>query len=65
MKSKKKISHHEVSQALQKFINDGGMINQLPAQEYKSAQTIGEDKYDIYESMSGLDKLANTSDSVN
>lgn len=64
MKSKNKISHLDVSAALQKFINDGGMINHLPDQECDTTQTIGEEKYDIYESMTGLDKLANTGDTV-
>ena len=63
MKFKEKITHPEISSALQQFINEGGIINHLPDQEYQMAQMVGEDKYDVYEHLSDLSALTFPEDS--
>lgn len=65
MRAKLHITKDEITAALQRFIKNGGVIHHLPDQEYRMAQTIGDEKYDAYESMSDLSKIANTGDSLN
>ena len=60
MKAKQKITQTEVSAALQQFINQGGIISQLPDQEFRMAQMVGDDKYDIYEHLSDLSSIASS-----
>ena len=64
MKARGKITQVEVSAALQKFIKKGGMIKRLPDQEYKPATPIGEEKYQIYEPISDLSKIADNGDTL-
>lgn len=63
MKRKGKVTQDEISAALQRFIKDGGVIHHLPDQEYSEAKTVGDDKYQAYESLSNLSALTNTNDS--
>lgn len=63
MKSKSSITQQDIASALQRFISRGGVINHLPDQKYQSSKMIGDEKYQVYESISGLSKIANTGDS--
>ena len=62
MKFKKRITQQEIAAALQQFISKGGVINHLPDQKYQSSKMIGDEKYQVYESISGLSKIANIGD---
>lgn len=62
MKSKSSITQQDIASALQRFISRGGVIHHLPDQKYQSSKMIGDEKYQVYESISGLSKIANTGD---
>ncbi len=64
MSTKKKITQDEVSTAMYQFMKCGGHIQKLPDQNYCAAHPIGEDKYEAYESLSALDSLISSNDSV-
>ena len=54
MKRNVQVSHQEVSSAIQKFVREGGLIKKLPEQSAKRRDIIGEEKYEMYESVSKL-----------
>lgn len=49
-----KVTHQDVRKALQKFLDEGGMIVQLPEQQSDQQVVIGADKYDEYESLTAI-----------
>ena len=57
MKRKSQISQQEVSAALQRFLSKGGVIMKLPDQRYNTQPMIGEEKYDVYETINELSEL--------
>lgn len=61
-KSKQEISHAEVAVAMSRFLNKGGMIKQLPAQEFRAPGTVGGDKYEAFETLSDLPGIADGSE---
>ena len=63
MKKKTRITQQEIAAALRRFIGRGGVINHLPDQKYQVAKMIGDEKYQVYESISGLSKIASVGDS--
>jgi hypothetical protein len=65
MSNQAKISQEEVSAALQRFLKKGGAIVKLPDQNYIQAHPVGEDKYEIYESITDLSLLANSAEQGN
>lgn len=48
------ITQNEVSSALAQFLQKGGVIKKLPAQQFHVSETVGGDKYDAYESLTDL-----------
>ena len=59
MKHMDKISQHDVSAAMARFLASGGIINKLPDQNYKPSRMVGEEKYAIYETLNKLQSLTN------
>ena len=51
---KKEISHQDVQAAINKFMKSGGMIDKLPEQGAHDRRMVGEDKYQIYETLTTL-----------
>lgn len=64
-KGKQEITQADVSSALAQFLNQGGVIKQLPAQEFRVAGTVGADKYEAYETLNDLPALADQSEPLN
>lgn len=64
MGTKKKITHTEVSSAMYQFMKCGGHIEKLPDQNYCAAHPIGEDKYEVFESLDDLDTLTSSNDTA-
>lgn len=64
MKNKKRVTQQEIAGALQRFIGKGGVIHHLPDQKYQSSKMIGDEKYQVYETFSGLSKIASNMDSL-
>ena len=54
MKRNTELSHQELYSAIQKFVREGGLIKKLPEQNAKRRDVIGEEKYEMYESVSKL-----------
>jgi len=48
------VSHQEVFAAIQKFVREGGLIKKLPEQSAKRRDIIGDDKYEMYETVSNI-----------
>ena len=63
MKKKTRITQQEIAAALRQFIGRGGVIHHLPDQKYQIAKMIGDEKYQVYESISDLSKIASIGDS--
>ena len=63
MKKKTMITPQEIAVALRQFISRGGVIHHLPDQKYQIAKMIGDEKYQVYESISDLSKIASIGDS--
>lgn len=59
MKHAQKISQHDVTAAMAKFLASGGIVNKLPDQNYKPSRMVGEEKYAIYEPLNMLQSLTN------
>lgn len=64
MKNKKRVTQSEIAAALQQFISKGGVIHHLPEQQYRTLKMIGDEKYQVYETISGLSELASIGDSL-
>ncbi len=64
MSTKKKITQDEVSAAMYQFIKCGGHIQKLPDQNYCAAHPVGEDKYEVFETLSDLDSLTSSNDTA-
>lgn len=58
MKIKPKVSQEEVSAALQQFLNKGGVIMKLPDQPHAIQPMIGEEKYEVYETIKDLSAMS-------
>ena len=54
MKRNNQVSHQEVFAAIQKFVREGGLIKKLPEQSAKRRDIIGDDKYEMYETVSNI-----------
>ena len=63
-KGTEEITQQEVSAALARFLKQGGMIQQLPAQNFRASGLVGGDKYQAYESLNDLPTLAGTTEQV-
>lgn len=48
------ITQEEVSAALAQYLKRGGVIEKLPAQQFRINGTVGGDKYAAYESLTDL-----------
>lgn len=48
------ISHGEIEEAMKFFFERGGKINILPEQKSSSVTIIGQDKWNVYESIGEL-----------
>lgn len=59
MKHVGKISQHDVSAAMAKFLAFGGIVKKLPDQNYRPSRIVGEEKYAIYEPLNMLQSLTN------
>ncbi len=60
MKQKAKqqpVTQDQVSAALARFLNEGGMIQRLPDQQHRETGSVGAEKYDAYESLADLSRL--------
>jgi hypothetical protein len=51
------ITQQDISAALARFLKQGGVIEQLPAQEFHAAGTVGGEKYAAYESFTDLPRI--------
>ncbi|HEX9841702.1 MAG TPA: hypothetical protein VGC20_03085 [bacterium] len=63
-KGKQEITQQEVSAALARFLKQGGMIKQLPDQNFRPSGPVGGDKYQAYESLNDLPTLAGATEQV-
>jgi len=63
-KAKQEITQQEVSAALARFLKQGGMIKQLPAQRFQCVGTVGGEKYQAYESLTDLPVIAEPTERV-
>lgn len=59
------VSHSDVSAAIARFLKDGGMIKKLPEQKAMTSGTVGADKYEAFETLSDLSKVADGGDRLN
>lgn len=57
-KGKQEVTQQEISAALAQFLKKGGMIQQLPAQNFRPAGQVGGEKYEAFETLSDLPTLA-------
>ena len=57
-KASQAISQQDVSAALARFLNQGGIIRKLPDQNFRASGTVGGDKYQAFETLSDLPSLA-------
>lgn len=58
------ITQQEISAALARFLQQGGMIKKLPAQNFRTSGTIGGEKYQAYESLSDLPAVTGSNERV-
>ena len=49
-----RVTHHDVQKALEKFLERGGAILQLPDQKSEQLVVIGGEKYEEYESLTAI-----------
>lgn len=49
-----RVTHNHVRKALEKFLESGGTIVQLPDQKFDSLSVIGGEKYEEYELISAI-----------
>ena len=49
-----RVTHQDVRRALRKFLDDGGMIVQLPEQKSEQPVVVGGEKYDEYDSLTDI-----------
>jgi len=63
-KSPVAVTQEEVSAALARFIGKGGVIQKLPAQNFRASGTVGGDKYQAYETLSDVPVLTGTAERV-
>ena len=49
-----RVTHQDVRRALRKFLDDGGIIVQLPEQKSEQSAVVGGEKYDEYESLTAI-----------
>lgn len=56
-KANPSITQEEVSAALAQYLQRGGIIEKLPAQEFRANGTVGGDKYAAYESLTDLPSM--------
>jgi hypothetical protein len=59
------ITQAEVSAALKRFLSHGGIIKQLPAQNFRPSGLVGGDKYQAFESLNDLPALPDTPERLN
>ena len=57
-KSNPAITQVEISSALARFLKQGGVIEKLPAQNFRPIGTVGGEKYEAYESLNDLPAIA-------
>lgn len=56
-KGKQTVSQSEISAALSQFLEQGGMIKQLPPQNFRASGTVGGEKYQAFEGLQELSAL--------
>ncbi len=52
MRKQKNLTHQELQDAIQQFMQDGGMIAKLPEQKQVRGDFVGSEKYDDFEPLS-------------
>ncbi len=52
MSKQKHLTHQELQDAIQQFMQDGGMIAKLPEQKHVRGDFVGSEKYDNFEPLS-------------
>jgi hypothetical protein len=63
-KGTQEITQQDVSAALARFLKQGGIIRQLPAQRFQMVGTVGGEKYQAYESLTDLPVIAEATERV-
>ncbi|MCZ6553847.1 MAG: hypothetical protein O7A67_08620 [SAR324 cluster bacterium] len=52
MSKRKNLTHQELQDAIQQFMQEGGMIAKLPEQKQVRGDFVGSEKYDDFEPLS-------------
>lgn len=65
MKRRSTITQQDISTALLRFLNSGGVISKLPDQSFNGQHTIGEEKYEVYETIADLSNMARGHETLN
>lgn len=61
-KASMQVSHADVSAAMARFLKQGGMIKQLPAQKALLSGTVGADKYEVFETLNDLSRVSDAAE---